>query len=652
MKNQVLIIFLILYNGLLSQSETKFSGKACFFNDRVLVRWIPHSPEAWEKSCKYGFTLKVVDAENKVVRDFPIIPALEFPNEAWDSLSRKNPSALMLFNSMKQIRKGEKITSGKENAHNIFFLSLAALDADTALAAMVGCFYSFSLSPPLNEVEITLELCWNFSGEKGAIKIIPERATPALISPELKANGNAIAISWPARQYTRTYHGYFILRRDGETTKQLNKSPLVYLVNTYSDSLIHYLDTTAEAGKTYFYKIIPMDYFNIKDSSGLERRIDFFPPGAFQVILDSVSWKSDSLVFRYKKKGNHENLKASEISIRNKEGKVLFSHKKSCFQEVVAWKPDREGLVFISQVLHFGSGISTPSEERVYEVPDIFPPARPRPPILSSPGKGLVQISPDFDNTDQISGIRIFRRMGLKGLYRDLYSGPLTKGFYVDTLPMNTLENVVWYKYQLFDAAFNHSSFSDSAVFFLEDTIPPIRPVVYHAGNENGEIKICFWFFPEENLKIGLWDKNVALDCRLFTRRDSGCFLCPEGLPQTEFNFVIRVTDPSGNISNSHPFRFKKPDAVIQPGFVISHRIQHVPGFITISLDKFSPHVQWQVFKKKADEPFQLIKTIPAGTTSFVDRAVYINNTYTYFVSGFGVEGDPIPPSVPVIVIY
>lgn len=282
---------------------------------------------------------------------------------------------------------------------------------------------------------------------------------------------------------------------------------------------------------------------------------------------------------------------------------------------------------------------------------DTIPPATPTGLKAVMDSSGAVSISWDPNKEPDILGYQLF--ISNSGNEMDYYNVvdtiyPLTS--YVDTLPLNTLTNVAYYRVNAIDRNYNRSKWSDAVKLVKIDTVPP-APVVFKFLQQPKENVIVEWEnSPSTDLdRMELYrqvdDTGMVRLIQTFDlkkKKKTTKYEDKEQYPGQNVQYFMYIYDEVGNVSKSHSDRMLTKGE--RPGC-----IGNLKAVLVVTDDKKEIRLDWDVtakepikryvvYRKKDDGQMVDIALLKPNQLYFVDPKIAIGSTYKYIVRPFSPE--------------
>lgn len=643
------IAILILVTGV-GQSNSDFAFKSFIKKDTVLLRWAPTDVTILKKGLKYGFIVERIDGTDQSVfegnpslKTFEIEPAKKKLSQATNSEKTKQ---------YKSIIEGFVEDKGmkSEEQEYIFGVLLLSAGADKDLADLLNLsFVDNTINNGKNyQYRISVK-----SGDREyfTIKVDAKKESRhwdfGSLEAKAKNRNKEIFLSWNAEQLQNDYSAYWV-ERSSDSIKFNRVNQLPYFFFKSSDEkdkkLIDFIDTSAVAGETYYYRINGISHFG--ESGGysniikvkLKKVLDGY------VRLDTIyANKMDRLI-----EGQY--IPSSKKDEKNLKEFILFKSKEKHkgFEVIDSKKASGLHFSFSSNSLlesgdrnYYKIGAVSTDNDTIYSFTKYFftldqiPPSKPEGLEGVVNDKGVVSLNWNKNPEEDIRGYRVFKSNSLKEEFVEVSTEFITLNEFSDTLPLNTLTSNIYYKIAAVDLNYNNSEHSEVVKLNKPDTIAPTACVFYSYSSLEEGMKLQWHNSSSEDIKSSQLyrkPKNGA-EKEIVSWKDTTSFfvdtLANLGVKN---NYIIKTEDLSGNVTLSKPISViyetgKRPSVT-----GLKAEVDRQERHIKLSWEAMNEDVySIKIYRAKEEGNYKLIKTIHDGTAvEFLDKNLYINNEYKY----------------------
>lgn len=562
MRNIQLVIALFLVficlkvkgqNDEVPKISLKYGIVAKTFQDSVVLRWAPNSPNALPAHIEAGVWIEKLSVSGKYpykignwerITKSPIKPAsIENFNK---DVSKKNEFAMLgaqlLYGKIPNSPGASEIEQVKDQAsmlNSLFSLAMLGCDYSPMAAQLMGLRTSISIKIKPEE-KIFFRI---YSAYRNSLFSVDTTMTFSTYN-EWNADQrpkflNAVSMEklvelrWPFNKELYRWSGFYIERSiDGKSFERLNKKPYI-IMSTESKMDVYYRDSVQNYIK-YYYRIQAIDPFgDLTDYSEIIPCYgsDKTPPGKIRlnektnegngIKLDWTFEKSkpdlDLDHFIVKKGPGVDFIQDTIIVLPKSTYTYYFDQKakiKSTYFEIVAVDT---------------AGNSTSSNPVRYFIPDTEPPKIPEAFTATIDTNGIVHLNWKIDSLDELLGYRVFRKNALNHEFVCLQQGFLKQAEFTDTLALNTLTNEIFYSVAAIDESYNMSKLAETIRLEKPDKIAPAPPQIYDYMLNSGKVTLRWQASPSE---------DVA-SYEIYRAEDAGIILpVQKGLKLTQFEFT------------------------------------------------------------------------------------------------------------------
>ena len=682
MKNFLINIFLIIIsiNSFSQDSIHQVKLIARPFQDRVLLRWAPTNPFAWQLANKYGYTIEriTMSKANKLVKDRTIKkmneqPLMPWPETKWESIVYDSTGKVdnhvaiavqALFGSKFQLTENysgdytKAVEKVQENEKRFTF-ALFTADQSLKVAEAMGLLYSDNTIQAdekyLYRVYTNVPTA-NLLIDTGYVYTGPADYAPLPKPIELKGNfeDNMVTISWNRQLFENIYTDYQLERSDdGRNFYPLGNMPFV---NTSPDgklkpTLMYRLDSLPENERVYHYRVrgrTPFCEFgpcsDIISGSGSAALL--FRPSIIkaEVINNMEVMCKWEIPEEYKKEVEYFSL------LRSDKANGIFTELAGNLNPESKEYTDKQPLPGNYYIIRaFNSKGQAASSFPVFaQLVDSFPPARPLPPIVSADTSGIVRLSWNKSAESDVMGYRVFRANFSSNEFGQVTGNPVKDTVYFEKIELDNLEPAIYYKIAAVDYNFNQSELSIEVKLLKPDTLTPAPPIFKSAvsttkGPVLSWIKSSSRDIASYHLNRRAKDSLQWVEIAVFQINDTiSGFSDTLAMPGILMEYAILAKDMNGNKSLPAKTVFaKKIDNGIRPAITdIKTNIDRSKKQIELSWKYPYPGVKHFLIYRSADEsPVKYYKLVEATQNGFIDKETQVNTKYKYKLKAVFIDG-------------
>ena len=467
---------------------------------------------------------------------------------------------------------------------------------------------------------------------------------------------NFVHFEWSVSKFTGYYSAYNVERStDSIHFVPLRKRPFVqaYSKDEMSDLAV-FRDTFPSEEGTFYYRMAGYSPFGFygpysKVVKGEPKfNIDKLPLKVDTIIVDN---KSEEIRWSFDKK-YEKKIKGCKISRTpdyktfSYENTTLIPANKRSYK--LPTRYDRTQYYAVIAVGVNDTPQKTQEKQSNYRMSfraDSIPPVAPTGLKAVMDSSGVVTISWDPNKEPDVLGYQLF--ISNSGDEMDYYNVtdtiyPLTT--YKDTLSLNTLTNVAYYRVNAIDRNYNRSKWSDAVKVMKIDTIPPV-PVVFKFLQQPKSKVIVEW---ENSPSVDLdhmelyrqiddtGKVRLVQTFDLKKKKKASKYEDEEMFPGQYVQYFMIIYDEVGNVSQSHSDRMlTKGD---RPGC-----IGDLKAVLVVNEDKKEVRLDWNItsdevikryiiYRKKDDGQMVDIALLKPNQLFYVDTKIAIGSTYKYIV--------------------
>lgn len=664
-----IFLFTLVVSSLYSQEKEGIKVIAKYRKNEVLIRWAPTDPYVWQLGMKYGYVLERFNVlvngklddqlagKGKPLSSQPIMP---FTKDAFQELIKKEPKAEIVqelmfgesFRSNGFHGSSRDILNQHQKLENRFGMTLLLCDMSTQLAISAGLMWIDRNVIPgtryIYRVRIA-QLPQHVEVEPG-VSVFDAKEGKPLVTPEKlkgKFQDHQVTLSWPITLHRGIYTSYVIERSsDGKIFNPLNDIPYVNTSEKKNPEFSFYVDSLSENNVTYYYRIRGVTPFAETGpaSSTISGAGHSSIDGA--VIIDSTSVIENSRIFlRWKiSEEGRPIIKGFFLERANKpDGPYKAIHADVLSSDKRNFVDQHPSTNNYYRLKYLGSN----KDEIYYSLPvlaqtmDTIAPSAPVGILGKVDSLGVVTLTWKKNTEADMEGYRIFRANSLKEEFAERTNTLVKTLAYKDTININTLSKVVYYKVVAVDKYFNPSAYSAPIKIKRPDIIAPIAPVFIKSEVSMDGIS-TFWENSvssdvqkydllrkergKEDLKrISTWKASVNNIIAKDTTLEFHKF----------YKYVLRAIDSSGNTSQAISGEILYEPGIRKEITQIKSKTDKIKRLILLQWEYNNAEIdKWIVYRAIEGKPIKIFKTIPGVQLKFEDADVAINSNYIYKIRG------------------
>lgn len=296
-----------------------------------------------------------------------------------------------------------------------------------------------------------------------------------------------VDLRWDRAATDASYFAYVVQRRDLDSVawREVTEVPLMQLYADHrpTDTLLHYVDTSAVPERDYVYRVFGYTPFGHRGPASdtvvvrAKPRPLLAPPDITRMLrvvdtLFRIEWSVDPAADAGAV-AHFEILAAA--SPYETPAPISGPLPAEAREHLLVDPPDGR---YLTVVLVDANGTRIPSASRVMRALDVRAPSPPTGLRGAIDSAGVVRLawtpSPEAD----VAGYRVFRANRPGGYFPQLTPAATPASAWVDTVTMATLAEEVYYRILAVDYAGNYSAESETLEVSRPDLHPPVKPLI------------------------------------------------------------------------------------------------------------------------------------------------------------------------------
>jgi uncharacterized protein len=675
-----------------AQSSDVTSGKPAIHmianprDNKIMLRWAPTTPGAWEYANRYGYSLQRVTllrdnnrvrGNNKVMLTQNLIAQ---PLAAWETEVKKNKYAAVaaqaLYGKTFQVKQQDsnitQLVNQVKERDQRFSFALFAADYSPAVAELSGLAFTDS---QVTQDENYLYKIWvNMPDKKNAVDtgfvyvgLRDERALPVPQKPEIQFMDKTAILSWNYGYHARTYIAYVVERSAAGDDRftSITKDPIVPAENTPEASgIMHVVDTLADNTMMLNYRIRGITAFGETGPptpllSGHGKKALSAAPALKNVTVQdnqrvALQWDYPAAL--------RSDLKGFQVERALMANGPFTTISPVLPPDLTTYTDNKPGSSNYYRIAALGLDDKTYSFPHLAQLLDSISPASPAKLIASIDTTGRVTLKWDAGKEPDLLGYRVYRSNFKAHEYWQITTDPVSDPVFYDTVNLKTLTQKIYYKVVAVDRHFNPSELSAAVVVTKPDLLPPATPAFTNITYDEGKgIQLHWMASSSTDLKHHLLYKRTSTDNtwrlnKVVAASDrSGTFTDNEVHNKRAYEYRLVAVDsagwesaPSASVRISVNDRSNKPT----PGNVsaTSHKDKK-QIHLSWSYDLAGVH-QFRIYRKGEDGHMRLFASVPGNLLHFSDRQLTLNTPYEYTIQAVFADGAQSPFSKAVKIVY
>jgi fibronectin type 3 domain-containing protein len=668
--------------------EVKPAIKAMAFaySDSIAVRWAPTTPVAWQLTNKYGYYIEriTITRNNKVITPEKIrlynVPLKPWKQAAWEKLIDHNDytaiAAQALFGSSFESTSNysgdvlQVMSLVRELEQRFSFALLAAdLSRITASALALGIVdkqvkknekYLYKIYPAIPSNTLKVDTGFVFIG------VADKKELPKPLKLAATAGDKVVMLNWARNYYDDIYVAYRVEKsEDGKNFKSITNLPILNAepAKGLPADKLYKLDSLGENNKKLFYRIVGLTPFGEEGPpSDVINTMGVKPFEVAPAITRTRIEDNERVLVQW----NFPEALAGELQgfniLRSSEADAQFSRVNAeliagSVREFMDQQPRATNYYKVEAIGKHGQ--RSTSFANMVQLEDSIPPVAPKGLKAAVTEKGLVTLSWQANQEKDLVGYRLFRANYRGEEFSQITVSPRMENLYVDTIPLQTLTDKVFYKVVAVDSRFNTSAFSEVLSVNRPDIVPPAPPAFTKFNATEKGVELAWSLSPSEDVvKHELWRRDLSAKMNVLLKELPGDsvrqYLDATITPGILYEYTLCAYDETGlKTCSPQPLRIKPPLSTLKPA----------PEKVIASADRTNKLIQlnWQytfsdvdkilIYRARAEEPITLFTSAP-DSRAFQDKEVEANATYRYRVQAVFKNGMTSKLSEEVVIKY
>jgi hypothetical protein len=676
-------LFFLVVQATLGQQKNSVAILSRSKPDGIWLRWAPTSATYWKLGNKYGYTIErftltpTGDMEPNSKVTLTTDPLRPYTPAAFLPLSEQSDEVATLeellygegSTTTYSVNDLSSILNKNNELENSYGIAMLMCDLSITAAKAGGLFFKDSsvekskryvyrikiaYTPPTGSIEPSV-IITSYEDEKNLAEI-----------KDLKVEfrDKTSTLSWSTLLHKGIYTAYYLERStDGKNFKKLTDLPYVHMSEKLESETAFYVDSLEANQKKYFYRINGISpfaeqgpYSNTVSGEGKENLFGSVVLREGKVIND----RQVSLNWEFPKELENQISGFMVSSAGNPDGPYNDLQKKALpknIREFVDATQFNNTYYLIKAIDKNGEEI-TRSFPYLVQIEDNTPPAIPVGLNGTIEKNGLVTLSWD-NNTDlDLLGYRLFRNNSNQEEPVEITQDILAEPTFKDTINVRVLDKKIYYSVIAVDKNYNTSGYSQTISLVRPDILPPTAPVFTKIELVKDSVLIE-WLNSVSN-DIESYEL-IRIEKESATRRTIKTWRPTQPVdkysdrsltPGHTFSYKIIVYDSAKNRSET-----VSKEIVYEPGFRksvtnIKSSVDRITKTIALQWNNNEPGIKCIIYKKINDNPFSIYQTINGNIESFTDKAININNTYSYKIQIIYAKGAKSLASPEIKIIY
>jgi uncharacterized protein len=635
-------------------SKTKANG--------IWLRWAPANASVWSLGNKYGYKVERFTLQPDGTLENPqgevLTPLIKpITEQAFDQLASEVEEAAvvqeMIYgeNSKKSFDPVGRasILSRNREMENEFGIALLMCDLSRRVAQAAGLFWEDNSAQKGKRYIYRISVNFkptNGSIEPGVVVVDVKEEVPLAKINDLVAQfgDHKATLQWSTVLHRGMYSAYYIEKSsDGQKFARVSDLPYVHLSQSVNSENAFYVDSLAVNNQSFSYRIQGISPFaeegpvsNTVSGSGKDNL------SGLLVIREgkSVPPKSTSIKWEFPPEAEKQiaGFKIGRSNIAEGPYKdvnsVLIQKNVRDFSDETSFY----NTYYVVRAVDTQGREVSRSFPYLVQIEDTTPPAIP----LGLKGEvdknGLVRLSWNANTDADLLGYRVFQANTMAEEFTEVTKDILVTPLFVDSLKLKVLNKDVFFKIVAVDKNFNPSEYTSPVKLKRPDIVPPVPPVFTSADVQDGKV-VLKWdnaanddAATMELVRIEKEDKTTRTISSWKAPVFGSSYMEPFLTLGKTYRYKLTLTDSAGNKSETLSGEIFYETGVRKPVQGLQSAIDREKKSITLSWKNEGQATKCFVYRKKNGGAITLYQTLEGNITSFTDRGMTANNTYTYQV--------------------
>lgn len=631
--------------------------------NKVMLRWAPNMPYAWKKTNDIGFYVErvtisrngeaVLPLETVTLNQEPIKPA---PLPDWETIANNDNNAAILAQAL--YGKNFKISSqvgldavmeANSQQEQRFTFALLAAEQSYEAAKLAGLGLEDNTVIPgeryLYRVKIANSELFDIKSGSGYAGADMYEELPTPIDFSVIYGDKEAQISWNFSLLKSIYTSYKVEKSlDGNNYKPLNEQPIFNAEkNTEDPTLSLFMVDSIPNGKTIHYRLKGITSFGevgpVTESINGEGRelLKFNPHISLKDILND---ETAVIEWEFPDEGESK-IEGFELRRSNTATGMYETVVDGLSPQTRKTTYNKLRRINYFKVIAIGkNGTENPSFAAIVQPVDSIPP---NPPMLLEgeiDTTGVVKLQWQKNVEPDLAGYRVYRSNNIEAEFAQITNVVYKENQFIDTIPVNNLNENIYYKVLAEDQRYNASDFSEVLTLEKPDLSAPSAPVIndYKVAKDGVQID----FIPsssEDVVSYAVYRKDLLIDELGWEQLAVLDTLKPYSYIDTSIesgkHYSFTITALDDNQLESTP---ATPVAVRTERRVIKSDDIRFNGFPNRELRiviltwnaKAEAVVEYKLYRASKDKKLKLFKTFEGDITRYEDYELEINTDYRY----------------------
>lgn len=641
----------------------------------VLLRWIPQNPDLWQRGLEEGYVLEKYLIHDESGQAKQLVYKTREPILPMDFASWKgNPDddQLKLLKELIYIDNNDEtwmedhypadIYDERKKNRSRFLFSNFIQNSNFEYTVSAGCGYM--------DIDVNM-------GETYLYRIYladdnADNATEILINPGVPSEGplpqlvcqsgsEQVNFSWNTKDFLDHYYGYTLSwSEDGINFQSMTDAPF-FNIYDHMDTVgffddFHYKWNWPQKDTTYWFRLRGADYFggyseHFSVCSGAGYQPITFSP----VITKSTQSDSNYAFIKWKLEQEFETL-VEEFQVFRADS------MDGIYRPVLTGIPSghRTISVRMKELTNYYRIVAVPENgPKVSSFPclvmgiDETPPVAPVNFTASIDSAGIVQFNWNPNKESDLAGYIIYKSYVREADFARINAKPIKQTGFLDSVNMQSGNELVFYKLQAVDKVNNRSAFSEVLKVKKVDVFPPVEPHIHSLKTFEDHIEVKWYPSGSKDVSLHkLFRKNLngeggwALLDEYPQESRSNVFKDFQVELGDQYAYTLLAVDDDGLESDFAQIATGKlVDYKLMPS-IEDIQLQYVPGGEKVVLTWNYPigkSCEMAVYKGETLNRSSILATIDLEQARFEDHNVRKDHSYVYLLKAECEDGTTTP---------
>lgn len=652
------------------------------YGDSIVLRWAPNTYWLWQTGNKYGYKIERKAAGD---REFMVVvagPMKPYPLEEWKSSTDTTnvhvaTAAQSLLGEVRMqpqnaITFSQKLLTADEQQNRMAF-ALYAAEFNIQAANGLALRWVDKNVQPNTKYYYRLSL-YEQPKNSDVYSVITYQNTDDVYQPEpvtnvaVRENDGSIDVLWEKYTNDEKFTGYFVERSaDGKNFRLLEEIPFKTLGGDKDTTHHVYTDEVPLYYTDYYYRIVGITSFadrGLYSEVVKGQSVDLSGP-APPSYIKAESLEETEVRITWEDGHTPPPDHAGYYIGRGRSIKGPFEKiNEAPFPLDTREFTDRNPIPHIPNFYTVFAVDERGNENRsvvtMAVLPDYTPPAKPTGMIGNIDTLGIVSLAWEFGKEEDLMGYRVYRANAKNRDFIQITKAPIPGNFFMDTIPLNTLTEKVYYKIAAFDFNYNPSEYSEILELDRPDYIPPVSPVIKDYRIFSDSVQL-FWApsNSKDVLSQILYRKEAATDVWepiAYFEAIQARYTDATVVRGKKYRYALAAVDDA-RLESDKSFAITAhvyDDGIREGQIILEGSFDESTRFFQLTWTYSEDgNTKYLVYRAKAGEPLRFYATASAEDRMFTDQAFYANEEgYEYAVKAVYPDGGESPFSNKVIVNF